>query len=173
VKALEVVSASENGRRRQLEEQFEVLKGERWCEGVVRKFEQKFDNRPEWIEEAVATAFERAAKTDRVFPSVDEVKKWLYVVAFNDMRRRAKREAGRPLPPWELERRDARSAEDEALDGIVADELYDELRWYAAGRGARTARVQLRVAGAGLGLAESDPLGAARGRRVDRRWFRP
>lgn len=122
------VSTEEDARLAQLGNQFKVLQDERWFEGVVRKLEERFSNRPEWTEDAVATAFERAVKRQRVFPSVHELKKWMYVVAFNDMRRRAKREAGRPLPPWELERDDARSAEDEALDEVYAEELYEELR---------------------------------------------
>lgn len=126
--AFPYVSTEEEARLGQLEEHFEVLQHERWFEGAVRKLEQQFQNRPEWAEDAVATAFERAVQREMVFPSVDELKKWMYVVAFNDMRRRAKREAGRPLPPWELERGDTRSAEDEALEEIYADDLYEELR---------------------------------------------
>jgi DNA-directed RNA polymerase specialized sigma24 family protein len=122
------VSNDEEARLRQLEDQFQVLEEERWFEGAVRKLEGAFSNRPEWVEDAVATAFERAVKRDRVFPSVDELKKWMYVVAYNDMRRRAKREAGRPLPPWEIERGDSRSAEDEALEDLYADELY--VKWF-------------------------------------------
>ena len=118
----------DKARRDQLEDQFTSLADERWFEGVVRILERRFPNRSEWAEDAVGTAFERVVQGDRVFPSVVELKKWLFVVALNDMRRRAKREAGRPLPPWELERSDSRSAEEEALERVNADDLHAELR---------------------------------------------
>lgn len=105
-----------------------MLRHELWFEGVVRKLEDAFRNRPEWVEDAVATSFEKAVKSEHVFATVNELKKWLYTVSVNEMKGRAKREASRPHAPWEPEEGDVRSAEDDALEGIFADELHAELR---------------------------------------------
>lgn len=57
--AFRYVSTEADARLAQLEELFAVLQEERWFEGAVRILERQFQNRPEWAEDAVATAFER------------------------------------------------------------------------------------------------------------------
>jgi hypothetical protein len=67
------VKTDEEARVAQLNEHFNVLAAERWFEGAVRRLEGEFPNRPEWGEDAVATAFERAVSSGTAFPSVDEL----------------------------------------------------------------------------------------------------